>query len=80
MKYNLKCSEFDPEDYREKRLVWYLEETERHLILHPFVSTDGMFALIGTETSWEKGNQIATVETQIDEGTLRRMEKPESRY
>lgn len=87
MNFNIECSEFNPEDYRGKRLVWYAGEMKRHLTLFPFVSTDGSkFALMATATgvaslgSTTKENQVAFVGMQIDEDTLRRMQKPVSRF
>lgn len=87
MNFNIKCSEFKPEDYRGKRLVWYAGEMKRRLTLSPFVSDDGTrFALIATAVavtsfgSSESEGHISVAETQIDEGTLRRMKKPDSRF
>ena len=87
MVYNFNCSEYDPTDYRDKKLmVFENERSGRSYDLSTFRSPDERsFALIRTATGLASvsptlTNEIAIVEKQIDETTLRMMERPNSRF
>jgi hypothetical protein len=67
--------------------TWFNGEQKGHFVLFPLVSVDGRtFNLTATATgpkslgSKTKVGLMAVVEKQIDDGTLRKMEQPKSRF
>lgn len=87
MNFDIRSSEFNPENYKEKRLIWFNGEHQAHFRLFPLVSEDGgTFNLnaiaVGLKSprSRTRGNQMADATIQIDEDTLRKLEKPKSRF
>jgi hypothetical protein len=87
MSLNINCLEFNPENYRDKHLMWFNGEQKGHFRLCASVSADGRtFNLTATPISLKSRasrineNEIAVVPKEIDEDTLRKMAKPKSRF
>jgi hypothetical protein len=82
----IKCSEFNADNYQNKKLLWFNREYGGHFELFPSISSDRKtFVLNATgfhsDSSISKAaeSQTAVVTKQIDEETLRKMDKPKSR-
>jgi hypothetical protein len=82
----IKCPEFNPSDYQNKKLLWFIRESAEHFELFPSISSDRKtFVLNATGFDFNSSiskpalNQTAVVTKQIDEASVQKMERTKAR-
>jgi len=84
--FTFRCSALNPDDYRDKKLIWFSQERVGYFDLFPSISMDRKTFILtasgfdlNSTVSNRREDQFPRVTKQIDQDTFRKMERPKSR-